>query len=45
MSERPEPDVDQVREALRQHDERTQEDAEEPDVERDDDEDEGRSEE
>lgn len=41
MSERPEPDIDHVREALREHDERPAEEGDERERERDDGEDEG----
>ena len=41
MSERPEPDIDRVREALRERDERPAEERDEPERERDDGEDEG----
>ena len=43
MSERPEPDIDHVREAMREHDERPAEEGDEPERERerDDGEDEG----
>lgn len=41
MSERPEPDIDHVRDALREHDERPAEEGDEPERERGDGEDEG----